>query len=208
MRFLAFCLICLLPSCGSRYYRWGADQFHQVTVRPDTTCGLDAYRCSVTLYDEFTTVGMFDMLWFSPEVRTWYDTQVYERYGKPMVTRTADDDKLLVIYLALSQPETSLRPLISTVNPQSDWAVTLVHAGSVYPVKSLKRVMFEPEIKVLFGKHYNRYRAPYRLTFDRFDAEGHDLTTGDFKIVLKSAKYEISCCFDGTQRPPVCIERR
>lgn len=65
---LAFCVV-VLSGCG-RLIDWGKSRLYQGnSFKIDLDAIKDHIRWA-TVYDQFTTVAMFDALWLSPVVRT------------------------------------------------------------------------------------------------------------------------------------------
>ncbi len=75
-------LLCGLSGCG-RVADWATQTFDQGKTIDNALGFAKSYVKSVVVYDQFTTVGMFDALWLSDEVRTAYANAYAMRRGKP-----------------------------------------------------------------------------------------------------------------------------
>jgi hypothetical protein len=82
-------LLCIVPGCG-RYYNWAKKSFNQADKRTSCYELIRPYRCSAALHDGFNTVGMFDILWYSDEVRTIYNEFADDRYGVVAANQRAE----------------------------------------------------------------------------------------------------------------------
>src|SRR3990167_3728359 len=59
----------LLANCGGRFIDWGKCQFNQGCDLPTNVDCIQDYIRSVRVYDEFTTMGIFNALWLAPAVQ-------------------------------------------------------------------------------------------------------------------------------------------
>ena len=82
----------LLPAC--RVVDWGKRRFDQGEPRTNAKADVRAQVRSSRIYnDQFETVGLFDALYLSSEVRTaWVDVMLKDgdRYIKPRTVKSAD----------------------------------------------------------------------------------------------------------------------
>jgi hypothetical protein len=208
MKRILFCMLplCLLSSC-TRYYRWGKQQFTQVDKRAGDDQAVVSYLRSVDLYDEFQTVGMFDALWLSEEVRLHYIDQIAKRFAllddkvaKMRKDALEENERLLSFYLVMTQNNDGILPELAARDAQATWAVVLRQDGKEYPVKTVTRVDLEPEYRQIFGKRYSRYRTAYKLDFNRYSSKMNDLFPTNerpLELVIRSAKYNVSFSWRG-----------
>ena len=75
-------LVILLPGCGGNVVDWGKKSFAQGGVYQDTHILIQSYMRDVKVYDMFDTLGSFDVLWLSDEVRTLYTQLHATMFGK------------------------------------------------------------------------------------------------------------------------------
>lgn len=210
MKRIVVCLLplCLLTSC-KRYYRWGKQQFTQVDKRACEAKDMTSYLRSVDLYDEFQTVGMFDVLWLSDDVRLHHVDQIADRFALPadkIATMRKDvlqeNEQRLVFYLLMTQENDGIVPQLAARDAQAMWAVALCRDGQEYPVKQVTRVDLEPEWRQIFGKRYSRYRNAYKLVFNRYTPKMDDLLPTDtsrLELVIRSTKYNVNFCWGGSK---------
>lgn len=201
-------LIAVLSGC-TRYKVWGESVFYQ-------GCKLDTYQqatCdylrTVHLYDQFTTLGHFEILWLSHEVRTVYSKlhaqqHCYnaERY-KVFLRRQLEENNHYITFYVLGNTPHSRGTLLSEEG--SEWAVCLEIDGKCMSPHEIKNIEFKPEYKHLFSRAYTHYKVQYSITFEARDVEGKPLlhSAGQtirlhFNTIGKTGYAEWQTLSDGT----------
>jgi len=162
----------------------------------------------MVLYDGFQTVGLFDVLWYADPIRELYEQQVIDRYGKLPTTSKVQvaeggatnqelpvdpsHAKELNFYVMLSLVDDIVRPLMSATNAEALWTPVLCVGESLHTATEVKKVTLEPELKRLFGPLDDRYRATYKVVFNRYDANNTDLAQQELTLYLQSARYKVA----------------
>lgn len=164
---------------GCRYKNWGETVFNQ-------GCKLDTFQqeaCdylrTVHIYDQFTTLGNFDVLWLSSEVRTIYSKihaqqHCYnsERY-KVFLRRQLEENNHYITFYVLASIPHARGVLLS--DEHSAWSVCLDIDGVSLSPHSIKTLELKPEYKHLFSRAYTHFKSPYIITFEARDIEGKQL---------------------------------
>jgi len=175
-----FCLlvILLLPGC-KQYLFWGKQNFIQAPkIRVDLTQAR-FYLQTKRVYDEASTVGIFDALWLNHTVRKAYVNLYAARKGlfeqdkQDLIEQHKKelDDSLSFYILMNNDEEHALNPKVQ----ESRWSVYLIINNQRYSPSSLKPVLLTPEYVKIFGHRYSQFRAPYLVKFHATDMDDADL---------------------------------
>ncbi len=176
-------LLGVLPGC-KQYFFWGQQNFVQAPkIRVDMTQAREFLKTK-RLYDEASTVGIFDALWLNHTVRQTYINLYAARKGFCQ----EEKDDLIAHHKKEAQDTLSFYVLmdndqehILTLKVQeSRWSVYLKINNTTYSPESIKPVMLTPEYTKLFGYRYNQFRSPYLVVFHAQD--------GDDQYLLDNAK--------------------
>ena len=168
----------LLPGCGTltdlvkeNFPQGKESKTYRKQVKP--------YLKVINIYDQFNTVGLFDALWLSDEVRTIYADVNAQMQGK----ETKEKHVFLRRQLKENNHYISFYVLSTHKNPLSikpvPWALHLVVDGKKYMPFEVKAVELNSEYKMLFGSLFNKYKTPYEVRFERNDANGMDILKED-----------------------------
>ncbi len=164
---------------GCRYKTWGESVFNQgckLDKYQEATC---EYLRTVHVYDQFTTLGHFEILWLSNEVRRVY-SKLYaqqhcyndERY-KIFLRRQLEENNHYITFYVLAALPHSRGTLLS--EETSEWSLCLEVDGYSYPPHTIKTIELKPEYKHLFSRAYTHFKTPYIVTFEARDIEGSPL---------------------------------
>ncbi len=167
-------ILALLPGCGtmSDLMKENFPQGKQSkTYRKKAKC----YLKIINIYDQFNTVGLFDALWLSDDIRTIYadinaDMQGKGTKGKhAFLRRQLKENNHYISFYVLSthQNPLSIKPV--------PWALHLVVDGKKYMPFEVKAVELNSEYKAIFGIMFNKHKIPYEVRFERTDADGKDI---------------------------------
>jgi hypothetical protein len=179
--FVVVCIFFGLPGCG-RVIDWGKDIFFQgEDITPDMLLARRHVR-SAKVYDEFSTAGIFDVLWLSDEVRTVYATLHARKEARDedrantFLRRQIEENRhSLAFYLLVP------RAIHLGDSNNSEWSVFLqVGEYKAQPIE-LKTVELSVEYKAIFGRIYNRFKTVYCLKFDVQDIDGNPIITPETK---------------------------
>lgn len=187
-------LTCIFAGCG-RVADWGKEQVDQGVAMERLTDDAQTYVRSITVYDQFTTMGMFDALWLSDVVRTTYARLYAFRRGKSVdfkktfLRRQLEENKHFLTFYVLSPYEF---PLGET---QSRWVLFLDIDGRIFHPAEIKVVELDPEYKAIFGKKFTRFKESYNVKFDAKDIEEQPIITSETKkltLYFRSIEKETS----------------
>lgn len=192
-------IITLCAGC-QRYIDWAKGNFYQGEnarwYDPNIThCAVR----SVTVYDQFDTLAMFNALWLCDEVRTAYaDAYAFKR-GKSVEQKNAflrrqleENCHFIVFYVLSSQN-------ISLSGSEAVWAIMLEVNNNVYAPVEVKRIELCPEYKTIFDTHFNRFKVAYQVRFDAKDAEGNLLLcqgVQELILRLRSVQKEVALTWE------------
>jgi hypothetical protein len=186
------CII-LLPSCG-RIMDWGMNSLNQGTDVEQTIIPQQYIR-SVTVYDQFTTLGMFDVLWLSDDIRTIY-TDVYAmKYGKTeerkiaFLRRQLEENRRHIAFYMLCPERLGLG------ESKSEWGLFLQVGSHMYAPTELRKTDLDPVYQSFFGKKWNPFKIPYSVKFEAHDSQDAPILTPEtpemaliFRSTLKEVK--------------------
>lgn len=196
--FLISVFLILMPGCG-RLIDWGKETFHQgEQIALDTTIAKDNMR-SVAVYDQFTTVGLFDALLLSDDVRMLYAEMHARKLGKnkdqynAFLRRQLEENKHYLSFYVLSTYDKPLGEVTS------DWVVFLkVNDRDITPFE-VKVVDMPAEYHLLFGKRFNRFKVSYSVKFAMRDREDNPVIGPDthkLSLIFRSLSKEAALVWD------------
>ncbi len=170
----------MLPGCG-RVVDWAKGNFNQGTTFEKNTDISKSFIRSISVYDQFTTCGIFDALYLSDEVRTLYTQLNVRRHGKNkeqykmFLRRQLEENNHFISFFILSSYEI---PLGKT---DSKWSVFLQIGMHKFTPIELKAIELSPEYKSIFGNYFNRFKTAYIVKFDAKTVEDQPLINSDTK---------------------------
>jgi len=174
----------LLPGCGT-VVDLVKENFPQGKESKDGAKKIKPYMKTVNIYDQFNTVGLFDALWLSDEVRTVYADVNATMQGKTtkakhaFLRRQLKENNHFVSFYVLS---THNNPL--SIKPVP-WALHLEIDGKKYIPFEVKAIELSTEYKAIFGTLFNKHKIPYEVRFERHDADGLDILQEGSAHVIK-----------------------
>lgn len=176
----------LLSGCG-HFIEWGKQTMPQGGSISTNLTTAQSYIRSVCLYDQFTLIANFDVLWLSVSVRDLYATVVARSLGKNeqqkelLIGRNKEELKHFITFYMLCPYD------ILFGSPQSLWSVLLEVDGVLYHPIELKLVDLHPLYVAVFEKRVMRFCNSYQIKFDARTIE-------DLPIISEKTK-EISLLF-------------
>lgn len=181
-------ILATLPGC-SRIIDWTKTNFYQGEPLNEDIKVAKNYIRSVTLYDEFSTHGMFDVLWLSEVVRTAYaHLYVYKRgedqtYYKKIIERELFENEQFISFYVLS--------ISHLVGPESEWTLFLRIGNNNLIPHEVKVIELPYEYQQVFAKRSSIFKRPYLVTFSARNIEGIPYITPDtqeISLYVRSAK--------------------
>lgn len=180
--------VCCLCNCG-KLVKWGESNFYQGEELPTEQPVVQQYIRSVTIYDQFTTRAIFDVLWLSDEVRNAYTDLYAIKYGKNdeqkkvFLRRQLEENKHFITFYVLSLYEVPLG------DANAEWSLFLNINDENYLPIEVKSIDLMPEYIEFFGKKFTRFKVAYQVKFDALDIEDNLLFSPDvdqFSLYFRS----------------------
>jgi hypothetical protein len=212
---LLSCMFLLLSNC-SRYFNWAQSTFTG-GVKRQICMPTQAFTCSSAIYDQFRTVGLFDVLWLNRaarsefvKLRTHRQQLTLEQQQALMCAQEHELDKKITFYVLM--PALDIESLPVEAHSPAPWSVSLqVDNRSFQPV-TIKHIELEPEFAYMFDCYYLsesfiRFRRVYEVTFDRLDDNQQSIITTAHKcvkITISSIEYCTSCQWQISPGVAVC----
>jgi hypothetical protein len=164
----------LLPGCGG-VTDWAKETFDQGKEHKENKKTVKKYLKSVRIYDQFTTIALFDALWLSDQVRILYADTYGAMHGRGKEVRKtflrrqlkANDHFVTFYVLSTHQIPLNLKP--------AQWVLHLKVNGKNYSPTEVKIVELSPEYELFFGSLLTKHKSPYEVRFDRKDPDGKDI---------------------------------
>ena len=183
----------LLSGCG-RIVDWGKGNFKQAEKLDFKFRQARKDLKSITVYDQLSTVAMFDVLGLSDDVRIAYVDLHARKYGKTeeqkraMLRRQlAENSHFISFYVAVPY-----ELILGETN--SRWSLSLEIDDKRYLPIEVKVIDVNPEYKAIFGKKLSRFKNVYSVRFDAKNVEERPLITPDtheLKLYFRSTKKEV-----------------
>lgn len=177
--------VLLLSGCaGNNIKDWAQETFYQSNVYKDDLAIAKRYLRGMRLYDQFTTLGIFDALWLSDEVRTVYSNIACRMTGKDeeaslaFLRRQISANTFFISFYVLSLDEVCL-----TTTPLL-WTLYLDIDGKKYVPAEIKMIELPFEYEDFFGNRLNKHKQAYEVKFDRKDAQEKDILEGKMMMQL------------------------
>lgn len=189
-------ILFILPCCNPNYLKWGSAQIISAgKLKNDLFFTLE-YLQTKKVYDQFITVGIFDVLWLTEPVRM--------TYVDLFATRTCLSDERVAIL-----QEQQLEQLEETVSfyvlmnndsehilgtqASAPWSACLKINCQVFQPVDIKSVELNPDYIRIFGKRYSSFRNAYLVSFKAIDVNNKFILDGAnrLELVLSSPKYRV-----------------
>jgi hypothetical protein len=181
-------ILATLPGCA-RIIDWTRSNFYQGEPVNDHLDIAKTYVRSITLYDEFSTLGNFDVLWLSDVVRSAYvNLHVFKRgedqtYYKQVQQQNTFENSQFISFYVLSA---------SSLNGvDSEWSLFLKLGNNNLVPHEIKVVELPYEYQMIFGKRYTIFKRSYLVIFNAKNIEGNSYITPDthtIELYVRSAK--------------------
>lgn len=190
--FLAMGALVVLPSCIP-YNKVVKSEFPQGESYDDNREITYHNVRSTTVYDEFTTKGIFHALRLSDQARTAYVDVHCRKRGiigegkKAMLNRQLEENKHWISFYVLADIREKTYTSLSEKN--SVWTVYLDVGNDInLAPESIKEVDLEPEYQAIFAHRFSLFKTAYLIKFPVTDGAGkhYDGDDVDLKLVVSS----------------------
>ncbi len=183
--YMGLLVLVLLPGCAGTMKDWSNQTFTQSKKHKNTLDSVKTYVKQINMYDQLNTIGLFDALWLSDEVRHYYAIKYAEMAGK------SEDETMIMLrrlYKANAHAITFyvLVPYdITLAIKPIEWAIFLEIDDKKYQPVFVKKCEVPTQYQPIFGKRFNPHKQPYEVKFDRYDTNGNDILKYDITHVMK-----------------------
>lgn len=197
IRFLALFGLVLLSGCGG-VKEWVDQTFDQGKEHKNYRKTVKKYLKSISIYDQFTTVALFDVMWLSDQMRILYSDVYGAMHGRGQEVRKtflrrqlkANDYFVSFYVLSTDQVPLNLQP--------TQWAIHLEINGKTYAPTDVKTVELPAEYQMFFGRLLTKHKRPYEVRFDRKDPDGNDILAHaqTFKLYFSGPRHYSSVIWE------------
>ncbi|MGB8467884.1 MAG: hypothetical protein WCE21_02680 [Candidatus Babeliales bacterium] len=193
---LLFMMLFFLPGCR-RYICWGLDVFNTGELI-DTDCDtVRHYWRACHIYDQFSPLAHFDVLWLSDEVRVAYARAHAESHSlcddryHALRARQLEENNHYITFYVLS----AITPYIGSddlADKHAEWSLSLCIDDVQYRPVFVKEVELSPEYVFFFGRACTRFKRTYQVRFDACDIND--------ELLINSATRSLTVCFNRVDR--------
>ncbi len=186
----------LLPSCF-KYHRIFKGEVPQGTEKERNLDIINHNVKTVSVYDQFTTKAIFDVLWLSDEARDYYVELYTNKHGltdilsEAMLRRQLEENRHWVTFFVLSYIPEEGNNVLS--DKEASWSFCLQFlSGKKVTPSQIKEVALAPEIKYFFGKKLTSFKTAYLVKFDvEDDVFFKNVSEKNFKLVISSVDRDV-----------------
>lgn len=198
---LIFVFLLLIISGCTRYDGWVRSIFNQGTTVPNSLVCAEKYVRSLHVYDYFSTLGLFEALWVSPEVRS-----IYNQLQKQLDCDCAcieevceNTDSSCATFLVLAWIKGAEGTYLTDECPL--WTMCLSVNCKTYAPCIIKQIDVCPEYKAMFGRRFTRFKIAYRVTFSV--SEQTLIESRKFSLIFKQIGLQgmMTWCLDSCGKP-------
>lgn len=147
---------------------------------------------TLTLYDQFTLLGEFDVLWVSNKIKRLFVDMRAEHLSfseskkSILLKNELEENKHFATFYILSL---FTIPLAS----RSEWNITLSVDGEKYTLIELLPVELPYEYQYLFAYRYNNFKQAYKARFSMMrDSQSVDIQSAGQEMVMTFHKLDTS----------------
>lgn len=192
-----------------RYINWAICIFDQGEKIDTCVSFANPYIKSVRIYDQFTTLAIFDALWLHEEVVQAFVCAHAEKYGfthqqyQDFLEQHYQENEPYISFYLLSTIYGNNRVLLTDDDPM--WVVQLRIGNTLYKPAKIKLVELPHEYRYFFGKRYTVFKKQYLIQFDAFDKNDHALVgpmARELELIFRRVGYETGMiwCLNSEQR--------
>ena len=192
----------LLANCGGRFIDWGRCQFNQGCPLPNNYDCVQEYIRSVRVYDQFTTMGIFNALWLAPAVREASLDMKVIKFAMPdqdknlaLKTIEKDTQQYISFYILAHQPR-----WMGTIfgKPDAEWNLLLDVNGVKHKPLEVKKIDVEDldmTYAGYFGERLNRHKTIFFVRFAATEPGGKSLFTPEtdsITLCIRALKRQVA----------------
>lgn len=195
VRLFVLLFVTLMTSSCVKYHEILKSEFPQGQDEPDQRKLAHAYVRSSTVYDQFSTLGVFDVIWLSDEVNEFYAQTHGKRRGKDddackaLLAQQNKDREEVIAFYVLADLRTKTNKYLHEKG--SYWTLALEMAdGKCIEASSIKNIELEPEYQKLLGNRFNLFKEVYLVTFPKHVFGFNYLEKDEPLVLLISSPYK------------------
>lgn len=190
-----------MPGCNNRYSCWLQDVFYQGEKIDMPTQTVRQYLRSEHVYEQFSPLAHFNIIWLSNEVRAAY-VQIYaqkhcltqQKYQNLLQNELTLNQQCISFYILAAITTRFAEESLISKNPE--WSISLFVNDHYYkPVEIAKLENLPPEYVIFYGKAFTRFKTPYLVKFNMKDPDGVSLINQNTKsLMLLFSTYDRKIC--------------
>ncbi len=207
-------ILSLFPSC-IKYYELSNIEFHQGHDHDDEREALDGNKKGMTIYDEFMTQAIFDVLYLAESVRMAYVDLHCDKKGldsftkKRLQAREIELNKHWITFYVLADIRDKKHVALTDKNSAWSLFLRLKDNTDIAPL-SIKEVELEPEYQRLFGPMFNSFKRSYEIKFPAKDLKNNNYLKNNepFRLFVSSAYKESAFTFNEPEKIKVSKQKK
>lgn len=190
-------IITTFSGCG-RLVTWTNKTFYQGEPVQACTNTVSNYMRSLYMYDQFSTVCIFDALWLSEAVRQTYacvhavKTGKGEEFRNNFLRRQLKENEHFIMFYLVSGDG-------KLAEKDPTWSLFLQVEGKDYTPVSIKVIELNPEYTLFFGSRYTIFKTAYEVKFSALTKEEKpilDAHVRQMALYVRSLKREAKLVWD------------
>lgn len=202
--FIKFCsllLVLFITGCVP-YYKLSKKEFPQGDDLQATKEIAKNFVKSQSVYDQFTTLAKFDVMWLSDAIRVAYVDLVCQKRGKSqdardaLLNRQLEENRHWISFYVLADIRDDVNSSLTDKNPV--WTPYLEIDGTKFEPVTIKEIELEPEYVNLFDGNVNSFKTEYLVSFAAQDLAGKFYLKdhNSLKFVISSVEKMCSVTWD------------
>lgn len=214
MKQITFLFLCtLFPlfffSGCYRYINWASTVIDQANKIETCFELAQPYIKAARVYDQFTTLALFDALLLHPDVVEAYVCAHAAKYSltdqqyHTLLEKQQEEHEPYISFYLLATIYGPNGTMLTDANPI--WVVQLKIGETYYNPAKIRLVELPHEYRYFFGKRWNIFKKNYMVQFDAYDSNNNPIITPfvrEVELVFKRVGHGTSMvwCFDLQQK--------
>lgn len=193
----------------TRYIDWAATIVDQGDTMEACITLARPYIKAARVYDQFTTLALFDALWLHEDVVDAYACAHAAKYGfndeqyHKFLDKQIEEHEPYISFYLLATIYGPSGIMLTDPNPM--WVVQLKIGNNLYNPAKIRLVELPHEYRYFFGRRWNIFKKPYLIQFDSYDKNNNPVIwpmTQEVELVFRRVGHETSMlwCLDSEGR--------
>jgi hypothetical protein len=192
----------ILPGCY-RYIYWAESILDQGCKIETCACVVQPYIRSARVYDQFTTLGLFDALWIHDQVILANACAYASKYGlsseqyDEYLQKQREEFSPYISFYLLTVIPGNIGVLLTDENPI--WTIQLKLGNDCFKPSKIKMVELSQEYRYFFGKRLTVFKKQYLIQFDAVDANNVLLLNPSvqrIELIFRSIGHQTGMCWN------------